>query len=144
MILDTTILVYAVGGDHPLRGPCADLIARIGRGEIRATTTVEAIQEFTHVRARRRSRRDAIDLADNYIDLLSPLVAPDADMLRGALGWFGSEEVGAFDAVLVAAAFDTDQSIATADRAFGEIAELRIHDPSVPGWLDGDDGTMGS
>ena len=142
MILDTNILLYAVGGDHPLRPACADLIGRIGRGEQRATTTVEAIQEFAHVRARRRSRNDAIDLANSFIELLNPLIVPDADLLRRGLAWFGSEKVGAFDGVLVAAAFDTDQPIASADRAFSAIEGLTVLDPSVEGWLDEPGGTV--
>lgn len=49
--LDTTILVYAKGADHPLRDPCRRLIAAIEEGRVLATTTSEVIQEFVHVRA---------------------------------------------------------------------------------------------
>ena len=54
IVLDTTVLVYAKGIDHPLRQPCRKLIDLIADGRIEATTTVEVIQEFVHVRARRR------------------------------------------------------------------------------------------
>jgi hypothetical protein len=54
ILLDTTALVYAVGSEHPLREPCRALISAIGDGRIAATTTVEMLQQFTHVRARRR------------------------------------------------------------------------------------------
>ena len=43
IVLDTTVLVYSVGSDHPLRAPCRSLIEAIGDGEIAATTTVEVI-----------------------------------------------------------------------------------------------------
>lgn len=99
MIFDTNILVDAVGGDHPLRALCADLIARIGRGERRETTTIEAIQEFAHVFARRRTPAAAIDDAGSYIDLLrthrpveTPIV-PDADMFRRGPTRLGAEPV---------------------------------------------------
>ena len=62
IILDTTVLAYAVGEDHPLREPCRRLLAAHANGSIEATTTVEVLQEFTHVRARRRSRQDAARL----------------------------------------------------------------------------------
>src|SRR5690606_10517312 len=41
IVVDTTILVYAVGDQHPLRSPCREVIAAIGQGEVAATTTVE-------------------------------------------------------------------------------------------------------
>ncbi len=81
ILVDTTILVYAVGAHHPLREACRRVIAAIGDGRMAATTTIEAIQEFAHVRARRRGRRDARDLALSYIHLLSPLTQVDGEDL---------------------------------------------------------------
>ena len=52
IVLDTTALVYAVGGEHPMREPSRRLVEAIAAGRIEATTTVEVIQEFVHVRAR--------------------------------------------------------------------------------------------
>lgn len=52
ILLDTTVLVYAVAFEHALREPCRALISAIGDGRIAATTTVEVLQESTHVRAR--------------------------------------------------------------------------------------------
>ena len=85
IVLDTTVLVYAVGADHTLREPCRQLIRAIADGTILATTTTEVIQEFTHVRARRRDRKDAADLARDYIELLSPLlIVEETDLRRAA------------------------------------------------------------
>lgn len=74
IVLDTTVLVYAKGADHPFREPCRDLIAAIADRRIEETTTVEAIQEFVHVRAQRRERADAVALGCDYADLLAPLL----------------------------------------------------------------------
>lgn len=69
--------------------------------EITATTTVETIQEFTHVRARRRGRADAVDLANDYVELLSPLlVVDDTDLREGLRLFVTSQRLGSFDAVL--------------------------------------------
>jgi uncharacterized protein len=76
IVLDTTVLVYAVGGEHPLREPCRHIVDEIGAGRLAATTTVEVIQEFAHVRARRRGRLDARALALEFVHLLSPLIQP--------------------------------------------------------------------
>lgn len=44
ILLDTTILVYAVGTDHHLREPCRQLLEGVRDGRLRACTTVEVIQ----------------------------------------------------------------------------------------------------
>ncbi|MGA8364069.1 MAG: type II toxin-antitoxin system VapC family toxin, partial [Solirubrobacteraceae bacterium] len=82
IVLDTTVLVYAKGADHPLRDPCRRLIDAIAQGEIEATSTVEVVQEFVHVRAQRRARSDAVALGGDYADLLAPLIAVDEERLR--------------------------------------------------------------
>jgi uncharacterized protein len=118
LLLDTTVLVYAVGGDHPLREPAAALVDAIGRGEVRGTTTVEVIQEFTHVRARRRGREDAAALAGELVTLLSPLTTVTAsDLVAGLRRFRTAASLGCFDAVLAAAARRTGAVLVTADRA---------------------------
>jgi hypothetical protein len=104
IVLDTTVLLYAVGADHRFREPCRTLVRAITAGDVVATTTVEAIQEFAHVRARRRSRADAAELAHAYLDLLSPLLVVEEAGLREGLRVFAAgTAIGSFDAVLAAA-----------------------------------------
>lgn len=128
IVLDTTVLVYAKGQDHPLREPCRRLIEAIESRQVRATTTPEVIQEFVHVAARRRSRAEAVDLGLAYADLLAPLAAVDDPILREGLRRFsGSVRTGAFDAVLaaVAVAIDAD-ALVTAEPAFAEMGGLDV------------------
>ena len=122
IVLDTTVLVYAIGCDHPLREPCRDLIDSIAAGRVTATTTVEVLQEFTHVRARRRGREDAARLARDYLDVLAPLlVVGEQDLQEGLRLYERSERLGAFDAVLASAAGRADAAaIVSADSAFDE------------------------
>lgn len=137
ILLDTTILVYAVGGEHPLRAPARQVIGLLRDGSLRATTTVEVIQEFTHVRSRRRPRGDAASLARNLLIALSPLVRPDEDDLGLGLDLFEREEgLGPFDAVLAAVALNRGLILASADRSFSAVAELVHADPALPGFLD--------
>lgn len=127
IVLDTTVLVYAKGADHPLRDPCRRLMQAIGEGELAATTTVEVIQEFAHVRARRRTRADAASLARDYAELLSPLLVVGEDDLREGMALFERHRtVGAFDAVLAATAITRhSDALVSADRDFGAIRGLR-------------------
>jgi predicted nucleic acid-binding protein len=135
IVIDTTVLVYAVGGEHPLRDPCRALIGAIAEGEVEATTSVEVIQEFVHVRARRRGRRDAAAFGRNYTDLLSPLLGVTVEHLRQGLALFErSDRLGAFDAVLTAGAIASGASaLVSADAAFAEAGEIRHVVPDESG-----------
>lgn len=131
LLLDTTVLVYAKGTDHPLREPCRRLVEAIDRGVVRATTTAEVIQEFVLVRAGRRDRRDAAELGRAYLDLLSPLLPVSDVVVREALRLFERHpELGAFDAVLGAAAIEHSAQLVSADAAFSLVAGLRHIDPA--------------
>jgi uncharacterized protein len=126
ILLDTTVLVYAKGADHPLRDPCRDLIAAIADRHIEATTTVEVIQEFVHVRARRRDRVDAAGLGRDYAELLAPLLSPTVEDLKTGLAMFErNDALGAFDAVLAACAARTGiAALVSADTAFAGVSDI--------------------
>lgn len=134
IVLDTTVLVYAKGTAHPLRDPCRELVCAIADGRLAATTTVEVVQEFAHVRARRRGRTDAASLANDYVELLTPLLAVTAADLRTGLALFKRvESLGAFDAVLAATALGSPATLVSADTAFADIAELTHVVPDAGG-----------
>lgn len=135
IVLDTTVLVYAKGADHPLRDPCRELIAAIAERRIEATTTVEVVQEFAHVRAQRRGRADAVALAGDYADLLSPLLSATGEHLHQGLSLFErSQSLGAFDAVLAAIALDCGtEALVSADAAFADVKGLPHITPNAAG-----------
>jgi uncharacterized protein len=135
IVFDTTVLLYAKGADHPLRDPARRLIAAVTDGEIEATTTAEVIQEFVHVRTRRRGRADAVALGGDYADLLSPLLTVTAEQLHRGLEIFARcERLGAFDAVLAAAAMSRGaDALVSADAAFGTVPALTHISPDEDG-----------
>jgi predicted nucleic acid-binding protein len=126
IVLDTTVLVYAKGQEHSLREPCRALIEAIAAGLVEATTTPEVIQEFVHVRARRRNRRDAAQLGKSFADLLSPLLAVGEDHLAAGLSLFQRHStLGAFDAVLAAAALASGaDALVSSDATFAHVPVL--------------------
>jgi len=131
IVVDTTVLVYAVGTDHPLRASARRIVTAVGDGSLAATTTVEVIQEFAHVRARRRGRADAVAVAGSFATLFGPLLRPDdADVQRGLALYATHDDLGAFDAVLAAAVLGADHldGLLTADQAFGRVRGLRHYD----------------
>lgn len=134
IVLDTTILLYAVGEDHPLREPCRALADALGNG-FDATTTVEVIQEFAHVRSRRRA--NAAELARTYAQLLAPLLSPTADDLADGLDLFEAvTELGSFDCVLAASCVRRSARLVSADGAFGSVPGLDHLDPGSPEFAD--------
>lgn len=134
IVLDTTILVYAVGDDHPLRTPCRDIVRAVIDGQLEARTTIEVIQEFAHVRARRRGRNDASVLAQEYAGLLQPLIVVDElDLKRGIDLFRNVERVGSFDAILAATTIRRGaRGLVSTDEAFRDVDNLRhlhpLHD----------------
>ena len=137
IIVDTTVLAYAVGEEHPLREPCRRLLAAHAAGTIEATTTVEVLQEFAHVRARRRTREDAVKLTRLYAAALDPIVIAAADLDAGLSLFKLHPELGAFDAVLAAVALGRGaEALVSADRAFASVTELPWIDPATPA-IDG-------
>lgn len=133
IVLDTTVLAYAVGEEYPLRDPCRRLLAAHPDGRVEATTTVEVIQEFAHTRARRRTRSDAVRLARQYMAAFSLLVTTPDDLDRG-LGLLEQyPALGAFDAVLAAVALGRRaEALVSADRAFASVPGLPLVGPATP------------
>jgi len=133
ILLDTTILTYAVGAEHALREPCVRLLMAHDEDIVDATTTIEVIQEFAHVRARRRPRTNAVLLARRFAAALRPLRSELADLELGLTLFEAHPPLGAFDAVLAAVAINRDVDVlVSADRAFGLVPGLRWIDPSSP------------
>lgn len=134
IVVDTTILVLAVGSEHPLREAARRVVDSVAARAIEATTTPEVVQEFAHVRARSRGRRDAVALARRYAELLSPLLVTESDHLERGLRLFEEHpELGAFDAVLAATALANDATaLVSADRDFTAVPDLRVVAPGTP------------
>ena len=130
IVLDTTVLVYAVGRGHPLREPSRRLVRAVGDGGIAATTSVAVIQEFAHVRARGSGRSDARVRAAEFAELLAPLLPVIPSDVEPALRLFERHpQLDAFDAFLAAAALaHSAEAVVSADRAFGDVRGLRFVD----------------
>lgn len=132
ILLDTAVLVYAIGDAHRFREPCREVFAAIAAGELVATTTVDVVQEFTHVRARRSGRSDAVGHARDFAGVLAPLLRPTEGDLDTALALYAKHErLGAFDALLAATALNSAHvtGLMSADRAFADVPSLGFVDP---------------
>lgn len=134
IVVDTTVLTYAVGREHPLREPSRRLVEAVRMGRVHATTTVEVIQEFAHIRSRRHPRREAVALSRDYTELLAPLLVVERDQLESGLALFERHAaLGAFDAVLAATALANDaEALVSADSGFAAVPRLSHVAPGTP------------
>jgi uncharacterized protein len=127
ILLDTTVLSYAVGEEHPLRSPSRNVIEAAASRADRVTTTVEVIQEFAHVRSRRHPRASAVALARSFAQLLGPLIQiTEEDLDLGLKLYERHASLGAFDAVLAAVALGLRvEALVSGDAAFASVPRLR-------------------
>lgn len=133
VLVDTPVLVYAVGGPHPLRRACQRVVSAQRRSRMDGAVTLEVIQEFAWVRARRRVRTEAVGLARRYRHLFMLLTATPRELELGLHLFQSYPRLGSFDAVLAAVALSRSaEALISTDRAFGDVPELGWVDPASP------------
>lgn len=102
ILVDTSVLIRATGEEHPNQAPARWVLEMCAEFPVR--TTVEVIQEFLHVRARKQGRPAAGVLAVHLTDVLQPIPSsPDA--LLAAIDLYTSHpKLDASDALLLGTA----------------------------------------
>jgi predicted nucleic acid-binding protein len=136
ILLDTNVLVYGVGRDHPLKPVAADLLSLVDTHPLR--TTRDTVAEFAHAFARAgRARAYSLEIANSYFELLGPVVeTTDEDVVTGLDLWVAYEALDVFDAVLAATALRFDALLVSADRAYADVSDLRFLDLADPDLFD--------
>ena len=82
VFVDTSVIMYAAGSDHPLREPCAAVMRAVEARRIEAVTSVEVIQEIVHwfLAIRRPDIADA--LARSTLDTFAPVLPITHALMR--------------------------------------------------------------
>ena len=132
IVVDTNVLVYAVGGEHPLRQPCRRILAAHHAGRVELGTTLAVLEEFAQVRGRRRSRDNAVTLTRLFSESLAILDLSVDDFDRGLELFMTHTRLDAHDSVLAAVATERDEPLVSADKAFAAVPGLRHVDPATP------------
>lgn len=129
--VDTAVIMYAAGSDHPLREPCQRVLARVAAGELDAVVSVEVIQEIIHrFMAIRRSAQGAT-IAGATMDLFAPVLpVTHATMRRLPELMSRRSSLAARDVVHVATCQQEGiEAIISPDRGFDAVVGLRRIDP---------------
>ncbi len=131
-MVDTNVVLYAIGGPHPQAEPCRRVLALAGEGALVLEAPADLVQEVLHHRARRlgdraQAAKDARAAA--ALCRLHPVEPQDA---RAAIELFaGSSKLSARDAVFAAlAARHGLAEIVSADSDFDGLTGLRRIDPA--------------
>jgi predicted nucleic acid-binding protein len=133
VFIDTAILIYAAGGEHPLRGPCQRIVSGISARSIDAVTSAEVVQEIVHRYAAIGRRPEGAELAARTLDLFAPVLPITHALMRRVPDLVERySRLAARDAIHVATCLHEGiGEIVSTDQAFDSVAELRRIDPTV-------------
>ena len=132
LFVDTAVIMYAAGADHPLKEPCAEILRRIAAGKLSAVTSAEVIQEIAHRFVHAGRSEQAAQLMTFALDLFSPVLPIGqavVERLPGLIRRYPSLQ--ARDLIHVATCLEERiDAIVSPDRGFDQVAELRRIDPA--------------
>lgn len=132
VLLDTNVILYAIGGPHPLAEPCRRVIRLAGEGGLTAEAPVDLIQEVLHHRTRRLHDREQAAREANAAARLCRLhaVLPE-DALMATRLFASSPSLSARDAIFAAIAVRHGlREIISADDDFDGLPSLTRIDPA--------------
>jgi predicted nucleic acid-binding protein len=131
-LLDTNVILYALGGPHVYAEPCRRIVALAGEGRLTAEAPVDLVQEILHHRARRlgdRRQAAADALAAAALCRLHPVEPLDAQLATEI--YADADVLSARDAIFAAIADRHElPTIVSADAHFDELAHPRRVDPA--------------
>jgi predicted nucleic acid-binding protein len=131
VFIDTAVIMYANGGDHPLRDPCARIMVGIGDSEVAAVTSVEVVQEILHRFISVRRPDAAIRIAELTMEVFAPVFPITHAMMRRVPDLARRyPTLQARDLVHVATCIHEGiTEIVSPDTAFDAVREIRRRDP---------------
>jgi uncharacterized protein len=132
--IDANVIMYALGGPHPLRVPCKSLLEKIKNGTIQVVSNTEVLQEILY-RYFSIKKQTLGELAYySLIDLchtIFPVTLQDTDRALELLKQY--PQITSRDAIHTATMLNNGiKEILSADPHFDLIAGIRRIDPTRP------------
>lgn len=134
LFVDTAVIMYAAGTEHPLRAPCQRLLGRVAEQRIEAVTSAGVIQEILHRFTALRRPEVGAAMARDALDLFAP-VLPITDAVMRRMPDLVQRYPGlaARDLVHVATCLEEGiGEILSPDRGFDTVTEIRRIAPDDP------------
>jgi uncharacterized protein len=130
-LYDTSIFVYALGGEHPYREPCREIVRRATAGDLQGEASADLLQELLHQRIRRTGDRPIAVTSVRKVSKLIWWHPLEIDDVQRGIDLFATHAgLDSRDAVFAALALNRGiDAILATDRAFDEVAGLERIDP---------------
>ena len=130
--IDTAVIMYAAGTDHPLRDPSRRVLTRIGTGELDGVISSEVIQEIVHRFISIKRHEDGLAQAAEAMDFFAPVLSITHALMRRVPDLAAKYPLlDARDVVHVATCIHEGiTDIVSPDRGFDQVAEVRRIDPT--------------
>ena len=133
ILIDTNIIMYAAGAEHPHKQPSVRLLERVAHGEVEATIDAETLQEILHryrFIKRWNDGRQVYDLARQIFHLVIPITSDVLDRARRMLD--DNKHIMARDALHAAVVIDEGfEAICSYDHDFDRIAGIKRIEPGA-------------
>jgi predicted nucleic acid-binding protein len=132
VFVDSAVLMFAAGREHPLRAPSLRFLDQVADGSIQAITSVEVVQEILHRYISLRRPDLARIVAQDAQDMFAPVV-PITHALMRRVPMLADKypRLQARDLVHVATCIHEGVTeIVSPDKAFDQVSELRRIDPT--------------
>jgi predicted nucleic acid-binding protein len=130
-LFDTSVFIYALGGEHRYREPCQAILREMRGGRLAGEASIELVHEFAYVRRRRQARADAAHWARRVRRSCPLHTVGLADIERALDLWCVHERLDMRDAIFAAQALNRGiDAILSPDRGFDGIPGLERIDPA--------------
>ena len=129
-LIDTNVIVYAVGSVHPLKQASDRILSDIAAGTLTANLDVETLQEVLHLYSSRGERRKGFRTIEHLLMLFpNPFPIGREEIERARDLMMKHPFLGARDGIHAAVVQTHDlEGIVTADKVFDRIKRLRRFD----------------
>ena len=131
-LIDTNIIIYAVGRPHQYREPCARILREASTDADAFAIDTEVLQELLHVYTMRAERRQALQVFDRSLSLFpNPLPVGRSEMVHARDLMEQHTQLSSRDALHAAVVVTCGlEGIVTTDRGFRVIPGLEVLGPT--------------
>ncbi len=131
VFIDTNIPIYAAGKPHKHKQPCAEVIMDMAKGEIRAVSSTEVLQEILHRHCLTKERAKGLRMLQEFRELLSDIFPVTIKEINLAATLIEKHiNIEARDAIHIATMLINDiKLICSTDKHFDGIPGIKRIDP---------------
>lgn len=129
--IDSNVVIYALGRDHPYRDSCIDVLRAIVAGQLEAYTSVEVLQEIVYRYYILGELQEGIGAAGDFAAFVEVLSVTERDVERAFDLFRKYNDLPPRDLIHLSTMMNNGlKDIITADKHFDQIREVRRRDPS--------------